>query len=392
MNRIEALDEFNKNIVIDAIAKYKREFKENFSNNEEKFALLLIESIKKLNEKAIENRQIIEDYSIGVLQFEFLRSNLLNESYKIHLHGYNNLWYLDQHSVYEEIDLKFIFKPIINFKEQLIEKSRIYLGKVNIYDIQKIIFDAALDCYMEISQTVREYLWDLDEEDWIKGMMFSDFYIIKWGEYKGNSETVFAMDSREKKSEDIENLKKEKKSFIYSVWRKSILEDIDLSKENLLFVNFKESTLKNSDFLESNIISGEFKDTKIQLCDFTRSKIIGTTLAKSVIKESNFKDCDLRSSDFNNAMIEDVGFDNSDLSFGNFVNSNFYKVSFKKCNLSNAYFSNAQFEEVNFKGADLSNTIFSREDIPFLHLSPEQLQGILIEGDDENELLHTKAR
>ena len=91
-------------------------------------------------------------------------------------------------------------------------------------------------------------------------------------------------------------------------------------------------------------------------------------------------------------MIEDVGFDNSDLSFGNVVNSNFYKVSFKKCNLSNADFSNAQFEEVNFQGADLSNTIFSREDIPFLHLSPEQLQDILIEGDDENELLHTKAR
>lgn len=392
MNRTEALDDFNKKIVNDLLLKYKREFKENFINNERKFALLLIDSIKKLNEKAIKNREVIENYSIGVLQFEFLRSNLLNDNFKIHLHGYNNLWYLDEHSIYEEIDLKFIFSPFIDLKKELIEKSKIYLGKINIYDIQKIIFDAAFNSYMEISQTVREYLWDLDEEEWIQDILFSDFYIIKWGEYKGNSETVFAMDSREKKAEDIEKLKKEKKSFIYSVWRKSTLENIDLSKEDLLFINFKESSLKNSDFSESNIISGELKDTKIQSCDFSKAKVIGTTLAKSIIKESDFKDCDLRSSDFNNTMIEEVEFDNSDLSIGNFVNSNLYKVSFKNCNLSNADFSKAQFEEVNFQGADLSNTIFSREDIPFLHLSPEQLQDILIEEGDEDELLHTKAR
>ena len=382
MNRREALEDFNKNTADDLVLKYKKEFEINFNNNEKRFALLLIDSIKKLNQKAILNRKVIENYSLGVLQFELLRSNILNESYKIHLHGYNSLWYLDNNSIYEEIDLKFLFKPFENLKKELIEKSKIYIGKINIYDIQKIIFDAVSDSYMGMSKVVREYLWDLDEEKWINEMLLSDFYIIKWSEYKGKGETVFAMDMRKKTKEDLENMKKEKKSFIYSVWRNSCLENADLSKENLLFINFKESKLQNIDFSKSSIISGEFKNSRIVKCSFEGAEVVGTALSESEINECKFKDCNLRSSDFNTSILNDVDFSNSDMSISNFVNSKLNNVSFKGCTLLNSDFTNAVFENVSFQDADLKDSIFSRKDIPFLHLSPEQLQDVFI-GDDE---------
>ena len=382
MNRQEALEDFNKNAADDLVLKYKKEFEKNLNDNEEKFALLLIESIKKLNQKAIGNRKVIENYSLGVLQFELLRSNILNESYKIHLHGYNSLWYLDNNSIYEEIDLKFLFESFENLKKELIEKSKIYIGKVNIYDINKIIFDAVSDSYMNMSSMVRDYFWNLDEEEWMNEVLFSDFYIIKWSEYKGKSETVFAMDMRKKTAEDLENLKKEKKSLIYSVWRNSCLENADLSKEDLLFINFKESTLRNIDFSSSNIVSGEFKDTKIIKCNFEKSRVVGTELSESDIKECEFKKCDLRSSDFSNGVLKNVDFSNSDMFIDNFVNSKLSNVSFNGCTLSSADFSNAVFENVDFQNADLKDAIFSRKDIPFLHLSPQQLQDVFI-GDDE---------
>ena len=382
MNREEALEDFNKNAAYDLVLKCKKEFEKNFNDNEEKTALLLIDAIKKLNKKAIENRNVVDNYTLGVLQFELLRSNILNESYKIHLHGYNSLWYLDDNSIYEEIDLKFLFKPFENLRKELIENSRKYIDRVNIYDIQKIIFDAVSDSYMGMSKAVREYLWDLDEEEWINEMLLSDFYIIKWSEYKGKGETVFAMDMRKKTTEDLENMKKEKKSFIYSVWRNSCLENADLSKRDLLFINFKESALKNLDFSSSNIISGEFKSAKITKCNFEKARVVGTELSQSDIKECKFKECDLRSSDFNTSILNDVDFSSSDMSISNFVNSKLNNVSFKGCNLLNSDFTNAVFENVSFQDADLKDSIFSRKDIPFLHLSPEQLQDVFI-GDDE---------
>lgn len=386
MDRAEALKHFEENIVKKALEECRNEFIEILNSNEEKFGRLLIKSIQNLNKKALENKNIDENYRLGVLQFEFLRSSILNESYSILLHGYNNLWYLDTNSIYEEIDLKFLSEPFINLKEKLIKEKQIYVGKINEYDVQKIIFDITAESYNSISELVRSFLWDLDEEQWINDMLFSDFYIIKWSEYKGKGETVFAMDNRKKTMDDLSKAKKiEKKKipFVYSVWKESKFSDFDLSKENMLFVNFKGSILENINFSESDIVSGELKNTKIKKCNFENGRIVGTTFERSSVKMCNFKGCDLRSSDFNNALLEEVDFDNSNFEIGNFTETNLYKISFKKCNLKNADFTGAQFEKVDFEGADLKNVIFSREDIPFLHLSPEQIQDILIEDGEQ---------
>lgn len=386
MNREEALRDFDEKVAAKLLENCKSEFNELLNDNEEKLARLLIEGIKNLNKKALENLNIDENYKLGVLQFEFLRSNLLNENYNILLHGYSNLWYLDENPVEEEIDLQFLSNPFVKLKDQLMKEKLIYVGKVNNYDIQKIIFNIAAECYNSMSQIVRSYLWDLDEEEWMSDMLLSDFYIIKWSEYKGKSETVFAMDNRKKTMEDLaeaKNSEKEKMPFVYSVWKDSEFSNFDLSKENMLFINFKGSQFEEVDFSEASIVSGEMKHSQLKKCKFTKAKVVGTTFEKASIKRCDFNECDFRSSDFNNAFLEEVNFDDADFQIGNFVNANLYKVSFKNCNLAKADFTEAQFEDVDFEGANLEEVIFSREDIPFLHLSPEQLQDILIEDGEQ---------
>lgn len=49
--------------------------------------------MKSLISKANEIKE--EEKKIAVFQFELLRINILNESYKILIHGYNSSWYLD---------------------------------------------------------------------------------------------------------------------------------------------------------------------------------------------------------------------------------------------------------------------------------------------------------
>jgi hypothetical protein len=152
MNREESLKEFKEKVVKTLEEESISVFEKKFKDDEEKVKEIIINGMKSLISKA---NEIKEEKKIAVFQFELLRINILNESYKILIHGYNSSWYLDTKSIYEEIDLRFLFETFITFKEKLIKEKRIYMGKVNDYDIQKIMFESVVKCYKDMSQTVR---------------------------------------------------------------------------------------------------------------------------------------------------------------------------------------------------------------------------------------------
>jgi uncharacterized protein YjbI with pentapeptide repeats len=366
MNREESLEEFKEKVVKNLAEESKLSVEKNFKYNEEKVRELIIKGMKNLIKRAKESREEKDENKIAVFQFELLRINIINESYKILIHGYNSLWYLDSDSIYEEIDLSFFFKPFIRLKEKLIKEKRIYMGKVNDYDIQKIIFELTAKCYMSMSEAIRNLLWNLDEEEWMKESSIGDFYTVKWSEYQGKSETLFAMDNREKNIKELLELKKqpgEKLPFVYTVWKNSTLEDGDLTKQNMLFINFKGSKLKNINFSECDMIRGQFKDTKVKRCIFTNARVIGTSFENSKVEDSDFSNVDCTGVDFRKSELTHVDFSNS--------------------NLKNSNFINAKFKNVSFEGANLEDAIFSSKDIPFINLTSEQLQTIYIDGGEE---------
>lgn len=366
INREEALEEFREKVVKNLAEESKLSVEKNFKDNEEKVKELIINGMKSLIKRAKESKEDKNENKIAVFQFELLRINIINESYKILVHGYNSFWYLDSDSIYEEIDLSFLFEPFIKLKEKLIKEKRIYMGKVNDYDIQKIIFELTAECYTDMSKTARNWFWNLDEEEWIKESSVGDFYTVKWSEYQGKSETLFAMDNREKDIKELLELKKqpeEKLPFVYTVWKNSTLEDGDLTKQNMLFINFKGSTLRNINFSECDIVRGQFKDTKVKRCTLINSRLIGTFFENSKVEDSDFSNADCTGVDFREAELRYVDFSNS--------------------NLKNSNFINAKFKNVSFDGADLEDAIFSAKDIPFINLTSEQLQTIYIDGGEE---------
>ena len=366
MNREESLEEFKEKVAKTLGEESTAIFEKNFKANEEKVKAMMIEGMKSLIKRAKEVKEEKSENKIAVFQFELLRINILNDSYKILIHGYNALWYLDSNPIYEEIDLRFLFEPFIRLKEKLIKEKRIYIGKINDYDIQKIIFELVAKCYRDMSRTGRNWFWDLDEEEWIQENSVEDFYTVKWSEYQGRSETLFAMDSREKNIKELLELKKqpeEKLPFVYTVWKNSVLEDGDLTKENMLFINFKGSKLRRINFSKSNIIRGQFKATEVKECIFNSTKLIGASFENSKIEDSDLSNGDCTGVDFKKADLRYVNFSNATLKGSNFIN--------------------AKFKNVSFEGANLDDAIFSAKDIPFINLTSEQLQTIYIDGGEE---------
>lgn len=360
MNREEAIIDFKENkakalseIAID-------EFTDIFVNNIEEIKGILMSGLKKLITKWNKER----NEELVVVQYELLRTMILNESYIIYIHGYNSTWYLDDNSIVYELNLKFLFEPFIKLKEALIKEKKIYMGKINNYDIQEIIFEKVLEAFKGMSDIVRKFFWDLDEDKWINENLKTPFYVIKWNEYQSESEILFAMDHREKSNEDmLEILKKnkEKAPFTYSVWKNSKFNDLDLTDNPMLFINFKGSTFENVIFKECDILRAQLKGCTFINCDFSNTRLAGTS--------------------FENVIIDNCTFENSFMPNVNFKGANLRKVKFINADLRNVDFTEVEFSEVDFLNANVEESVFDLDKVPYLHLSSEQLQTIYIEGE-----------
>ncbi len=78
-------------------------------------------------------------------------------------------------------------------------------------------------------------------------------------------------------------------------------------------------------------------------------------------------------------MLEHICFDSAILSGARFRNCRIRNCSFCNAVIHQADFSGCTWEDNCFEGADMTQTVFPEQDIPFVHLEPEQLQTILVD-------------
>ena len=359
MNREEALLEYNEKVVKSLVEEARNKFEQLCNDNEDELEKRLVGTFRNLIQKCNDDRDGGEDLTI--FQYEMLRTNILNESYIIYLHGYNKNWYLDDNPLCIEIDLKFIFEPYIELKEKLLREKKIYLGKINEYDIQNIIFNSVIDGFKALGEALRTWFWDIDEDEYVINNLKSEFYLVKISEYESESETVFAMDNRIKNNNDVKEYMKYAKGeapLVYSVWKNSEFSNLDLSDNPMVFINFKGSKLQDVNFTNCAIARGNYKNTELVECNFNKCNLVASIFENAVISDTSFEDSFATNIDFTNCKLKNINFNNADLRQSLFVDT--------------------EFEDVTFERANVENCIFDLDVIPYIHLSAEQLQTVRI--------------
>lgn len=363
MNREEAIKDFKNKKAKQFVDECDKLLTELFDKNRDKIKEILMQSLENIVKKAEISHKRKED-RITTFQIEILRTEILTESFKICVHGYNIFGYLDESPICEYVNLKFLFEPLMQLKEKLEKEKKIYIGKINSYDIQNMLLKIAVEFYISLANEVRQWLWNLEECEWIKNECVNNFYQIRWGEYHGKSEIVFAMDNRKKSSADFLQLKTQEEAkmpFVYTVWKDSILNNCEIKNRNMLFISFKGSILEQIKFLGCKMLSSQFDNSNIKKCSFEESILIASSFKKSQLDLCSFQRTNLFGVDFSNAKLTNINFNNSNLAKTNFIN--------------------VEVENLSFENADVSDAVFSSKVVPFLHLSPEQLQTIYIMED-----------
>jgi|GEM_PF-4421921 len=277
------------------IKKAKENFIKNITDNIEQIIKIFMEQIeicaKKVKEAGKEN--------ISYMHISLLKVDMLLGIYKYRIQIQNNEWYMDKEQIIYEFILSEFFMPLIKLKEELLEKSRQYIGKINKYDINNIIFEEA-DKYNEVLIVImREAFYQLDKEDLINKVTKEEYFIIRMGEFRGESEIIYKRDNVVKNMEIWNDAQrgeiKAKHKLIYSCWNDMVIMKNQSQYKDFSFAQFKKVNITNGifnscEFASTIFIDCEFNNCLFINCSFNRSKLINcqfinTRFDNSIMKE-----------------------------------------------------------------------------------------------------------
>lgn len=262
---------------------------------------------------------------VSYLYFSILKTDLLCRNYRFLLHAMNLRWYLDDEVIEVYADMGDLMQPFDRLWEALEKENYGYMGAVNRYDIQHIMFRELRKVDAAIAHILRYRFRSWKEKDLFEKVTLSPFWYMKWGEYRDQTEFILYTDQTPKGQEvweeEIKKVSYQPEALVFSYWYQGDYRGTAIQEADMRFLVFEESKLSDLGFTRCNLEGARFTDTSLDNC--------------------KFEDCDLSGADL----------------------------------------SSCTFHDVSFSGSEMTDTLLPAESIPFLDLSPEQLQAVLLRRD-----------
>lgn len=261
------------------------------------------------------------------LYFSLLKIDLMQKKYRFYLHGLDMRWYLDDEPAEVYVDAPKLFVPFERLLNVLEEAVKGYGEVINSYDIWNMLFGELPLFNSLICQILRYRLRDWEEKGIFDPVIRSPYWLLKWGEYRDQSEFLLQTERLEKPD---------------TAWKEELAKAAHNS-ENMVFSYWYKGSC-----------SGK-----------------------------NPKDLDMRFITFDECTIKDMAFENCNMEGSRFPKSKITGCSFAGCSLDGADFRGCSFEKTSFAGATLTNAVFPAQSVPFLDIDAEQLQVIYLDRGNE---------
>lgn len=324
MDRETALLDY-KEAVSEKISSFRSRMGEHVLEHAEDLEALVERAMELLGEKMEEQGK---EY-VCFMYFSLLKTDLLDRNYRVHLHGLDISWYMDNEPAEVYVDVKELFTPFDELWDELIQANQGFGVSVNDYDIRNLLFDELAVIDNMICQILRYRLRDWEKKGIFDPVIRSPYWILRWGEYRDQTEILVQTDRVEKEP---------------GIWKAELLKTAR-RPENMVFSYWYKGTYENR----------------------------------------TIKDMDMRFITFEDSSIKNVAFQNCNLEGSRFPGSRFVGCSFEGCNLWGADFRESAFEQTSFAGAELTAAVFPAESVPFLEISAEQLQVIRLDREVQKE-------
>lgn len=264
---------------------------------------------------------------VSFLYLSLLRTDVLSHNYRFLLQAMDLNWYLDEEPVQVYFDTGDLYAPLEELWADLTEESHSYMGAVNPYDIQGLIFDELKAIDGTIAGILRYRLRDWQGKEIFAKVPLTPQWLLKWGEYRDQTEFLLQTEQIHKGQEaweaELKKAARKPEAMIFSYW-----------------------------------YQGSYEGNRLE-------------------------GLDMRFTVFEGCRLQSLGFTRINLEGARFTGSSLYDCHFEDCSLLGADFTGCSIEGASFVGTDLSGALFPAKSVPFLKLDPEQLQAILIEREEE---------
>lgn len=338
MNREDALIDYKKRIR-ESKEQAIRLMEQHYRSVEKKFH-------GQLQEK-MENLCGMIKAPVKYIQISLLRSMMWSGIYQVMLSAHNEEYFLDSNSIKVNFDISYMFSPLEELRIRLYDEALPFIGKIPKFDADHVIMEIAMNFYKQRANAMRRYFVDFDRWDSIQSTAKCSRLVVKWGEHREHSETIFLMDFEQKSQEQfMENneeneIAKWEPHYVYQSFDNSTFKNITVQKKNFLFLGMRNGAIEQVTW-ESTLLAG-------------------AGFRESSMYQVVFAGCDLMLSDFRKVK--------------------FQEVRFIQCKMENADFRGATFVDTVFEGCSMKDAVFSRQEISYAGLDAKELQDITIEEE-----------
>lgn len=286
MTRAEALEQF-KDRHCGKVEALENEFVSGIEPGIEQIMDRFLGAFGEIAEQAQE-----QDKSMCVFfQFSLLRYDLLQDMARIRLDVMDGYWYLDKAPLYTEIDLSFLFTPYFSWRTELLSDMREYMGKVNQYDVERMVQEAVMSAAGSLTQILRILFRRIEEQENFARIPKGAFWDMQFGEYRDYSEPIMRV-NREQRSNDewLQKIADEEETpgrMQFDWWYQAELTEGNCQGKALDYIVFENCSLKGIDFEGAQMTGARFLNCKLEQCSFKQAN-----LSQGEFDHCRFTDCD----------------------------------------------------------------------------------------------------
>lgn len=333
--------------------------------------IIMVQELFRSCQKLLESKK----QSVSFVMFHLLRFRMLNHDYRYQVNVYPREWYLKEGITIGDLDVSFAYHHFDCLWNQLLVKSRRFMGKLNEVAVERIMLRVLEPFHAYVVELLRYSLMDLLETEEFKTFnRKDDLFYIRAGEFYEPGDVIYI----ENKEKDIFKIQRwlqqsEKQAYCFSDFQGLDFAGQKLKNLDLRYVDFRNCKLENTDFSLSVLQGTKFRDANLRNSKFHISYIGGTDFTRADLSGTQFAQCIgyIGKKPMNEWKL--VGFTETVFSGCNLENA-----SFRGAVIQGADFTGAVIRKTDFQGTNLFQSRFSKDAVSECNFTKEQLEQILI--------------
>lgn len=286
MTRAEALKQF-KDMHCKKEEALEKEFMDGVESGVDEIMKRILDAFGEIADQAQEQDKPMCVFFL----FSLLRHDLQQDKARVRLDVMDAGWFLDQEPLYAELDLSFLFAPYFKWRTELLTDMRAYMGKINQYDVERMVQDEVMQAAGNLRQILRILFRGIEEQENFAAIPKGAFWEVQFGEYRDYSEPIIRV-NREARSEEewLEKIEEEEDTpgrMQFSWWHGAELTGGNCREKDLEFIAFENCSLKEIDFEKAGMTGARFLGCKLEKCSFKQAD-----LTQAEFDNCQFTDCD----------------------------------------------------------------------------------------------------